>query len=259
MIKPNHLRMKRIVSIAVLLALFAVSAYSQGLKGVLNKVAKKDSSGQSSIDRLLGSTPGSGLSSDEIASGLKEALKVGAEKGTAILSAPDGFFKDAAVKILMPEEAVNAEKKLRSIGFGGQVDNAILTMNRAAEDAAKNATPIFVNAIKSMSIQDAAGILRGGDFAATTFLKNKTTMELTNAFRPVIETSLQKVDATKYWNTVFTTYNRFSADKVNPDLTVYVTEKALSAIFYQLGLQEQQIRKDPLARTSDILKKVFGN
>lgn len=159
----------------------------------------------------------------------------------------------------MPEEAQKAEQKLRSIGLGKQVDNAILTMNRAAEDAAKSAAPIFINAIKSMSIQDAVGILKGGDFAATNFLKNKTTLELTNMFRPVIETSLQKVDATKYWNTVFTNYNRFSADKVNPDITAYVTEKALAGIFYQVGLEEQQIRKDPVARTSDLLKKVFSN
>ena len=233
--------------------------YSQGLKGMINKATKKDSSGKSSIGRMMGGSMASGLSTDEIANGLKEALKVGAEKGTTKLSAVDGFFKDAAIKILMPEEAQKAEQKLRSIGLGKQVDNAILTMNRAAEDAAKSAAPIFINAIKSMSIQDAVGILKGGDFAATNFLKNKTTLELTNMFRPVIETSLQKVDATKYWNTVFTNYNRFSADKVNPDITAYVTEKALAGIFYQVGLEEQQIRKDPVARTSDILKKVFSN
>lgn len=233
---------------------------SQGLKGIINKATKKDSTGKSSIDKMMGTSglTGVGLSSDEIASGLKEALKVGAEKGTAKLSAADGFFKDAAIKILMPDEAVKAEQKLRAMGLGKQVDNAILTMNRAAEDAAKSATPIFVNAIKSMSIQDAVGILKGGDFSATNYLKSKTTIELTNSFRPVIEASLQKVDATKYWNTVFTNYNRFSAEKVNPDLTAYVTEKALAGIFYQVGLEEQQIRKDPVARTSDILKKVFA-
>ena len=199
-----------------------------------------------------------GLSSDDIASGLKEALEVGATKGTAKLSGVDGFFKDAAIKILMPPEAVKVEEKLRGLGLGSQVDDAILTMNRAAEDAAKSATPIFVNAIKTMSIQDAMGILKGGDFAATDYLKSKTTSQLTEAFRPVIETSLQKVDATKYWNTLFTTYNRFTINKINPDLTAYVTEKALSGIFHQVGLEEQQIRKDPLARTSDLLKKVFS-
>jgi hypothetical protein len=110
-----------------------------------------------------------------------------------------------------------------------------------------------------MSFEDALGILKGGDFAATNYLKGKTTQSLTEAFRPVIESSLQKVNATKYWNTVFTTYNKFGKEKVNTDLAAYVTEKALIGIFYQLGLEEQKIRKDPLARTSDILKKVFGN
>ena len=251
--------MQKIIFLVGFILLMVSGVYSQGLKGMINKATKKDSTGKSTIGKMMGGSMASGLSTDEIANGLKEALKVGAEKGSTKLSAVDGFFKDAAIKILMPEEAQKAEQKLRSIGLGKQVDNAILTMNRAAEDAAKSAAPIFINAIKSMSIQDAVGILKGGDFAATNFLKNKTTLELTNMFRPVIETSLQKVDATKYWNTVFTNYNRFSADKVNPDITAYVTEKALAGIFYQVGLEEQQIRKDPVARTSDILKKVFNN
>ena len=159
----------------------------------------------------------------------------------------------------MPPEAEEMEKTLRNVGLGKQVDNAILSMNRAAEDAAKNAAPIFVNAIKQMSIQDAFGILKGGDFAATNYLKQKTTASLTEAFRPVIENSLRKVNATKYWNTVFTTYNKFSAEKVNTDLPAYVTEKAMAGIFYQVGQEEQKIRKDPVARTTDILKKVFAN
>jgi len=210
-------------------------------------------------DKLAGSGKlGSGLSSDEIANGLKEALQVGATKGSDKLSAVDGFFKDAAIKILMPEEAKKVEKTLRGMGLGAQVDDAILSMNRAAEDAAKSAAPIFINAIKQMSISDALGILQGGDFAATDYLKGKTTSALTEAFRPVIEKSLEKVNATKYWNTLFTTYNKFSLQKVNPDLTAYVTEKGLSGIFYQVGQEEQKIRKDPLARTSDLLKKVFA-
>jgi hypothetical protein len=158
----------------------------------------------------------------------------------------------------MPEEAKKVESKLRTMGMGKQVDNAILSMNRAAEDAAKEVAPIFLSAIKGITIQDGVGILKGGDFAATNYLKERTTASLTESFRPVIENSLKKVDATKYWNTLFTNYNRFSSEKVNPDLVAYVTEKALAGIFYQVGLEEQQIRKDPLARTSDILKKVFG-
>jgi len=227
---------------------------------MIKNATKKDSSGKTSVDKMLGISGGkSSLSNEEIIGGLKEALQVGTEKGTAKLSAVDGFFKDAVIKILMPEEAKKAEKTLRGIGLGKQVDNAILSMNRAAEDAAKSAAPIFINAIKGMSFQDALGILRGGDNAATNYLKNKTTISLTEAFRPVIENSLKKVDATKYWNTVFTTYNKLSAEKVNPDLSAYVTEKALTGIFYQVAQEEQKIRKDPFARTSDLLKKVFSN
>ena len=223
-------------------------------------ILKKDTSGKSGIDKLFQKTSSKkGLSNDEIVSGLKEALNVGAKNASSQLSSVDGFFKDAAIKILMPPEAVKAEKKLRSIGMGKLVDDAILSMNRAAEDASKSAAPIFINAVKQMSIQDAFGILKGGDFAATEYLKNKTSSPLTEAFRPVIETSLAKVDATKYWNKVFTTYNKFSSDKVNPDIAAYVTEKSLAGIFHQVGLEEQKIRKDPLARTSDILKKVFAN
>ena len=230
------------------------SVHAQLLKKVLGD--KKDSS--NALSNILGKGTGS-LSTDDIAAGLKEALSVGAEKAGKNLSSIDGYFANAAIKILMPEEAKKAEQKLRAIGLGKQVDEAILSMNRAAEDAAKSAAPIFVNAIKQMSIQDAAGILKGGDNAATNYLKGKTTSSLTESFRPVIEKTLEKADATKYWNTVFSAYNKFSADKINPDLSAYVTEKALTGIFYQVAQEEQQIRKDPLARTSEILKKVFGS
>lgn len=252
--------MKRFFLLSSILYLLSFSLEAQGLKGILKNATTKDSSGKTSVGKVLGIGGGkSALSNEEIVGGLKEALQVGTEKGTAKLSAVDGFFKDAVIKILMPEEAKKAEKTLRSMGMGRQVDNAILSMNRAAEDAAKSAAPIFINAIKGMSFQDALGILRGGDNAATNYLKDKTTISLTEAFRPVIENSLKKVDATKYWNTVFTTYNKFSAEKVNPDLSAYVTEKALVGIFYQVAQEEQKIRKDPLARTSDLLKKVFSN
>ena len=116
-----------------------------------------------------------------------------------------------------------------------------------------------MNAIKQMSISDAMGILKGNDFAATSYLKDKTTASLTQSFRPVIDSSLTKVNATKYWNAVFTAYNKVSTDKINPDLAAYVTEKALAGIFYQVGLEEQKIRKDPVARVTDLLKKVFAS
>jgi hypothetical protein len=195
---------------------------------------------------------------DEIVSGLKEALSIGAEKSAGKLSARDGFFGNQAIKLLLPPEAVKVEQKLRSVGMGRQVDQVVMSMNRAAEDAAASAAPIFIRAIKGMTFGDAAGILKGGDTSATTYLRQKTSGELTEAFRPVIERSLSKVDATRYWDLVFSTYNRFSRDKVNPDLAAYVTEKALQGIFFQLGEEERLIRKDPMARTSGLLKKVFG-
>ena len=253
--------MKKILFFSVLGTLYFSTIQAQGLKGLIKKTTKQDST-KSSTKSILDKLPSlkkTNLTNDEIISGLKEAFQVGTERGTQKLSAVDGFFKDAVIKILMPAEAVKVEKTLRNLGMGKQVDNAILSMNRAAEDAAKSAAPIFINAIKQMSFQDALGILKGGDSAATKYLREKTSRELTEAFRPVIENSLTKVNATKYWNTVFTSYNKFSSDKVNTDLPAYVTEKALAGIFYQVAQEEMKIRKDPVARTSDILKKVFSN
>ena len=234
--------MKRILLAGIIVVSAANAVQAQDVKGLFKEITGASSS----------------LSTDDVAKGLKEALNVGVEKGTKKLSAVDGFFKDAAVKILLPPEAQKIEKTLRGMGLGSQVDDAILSMNRAAEDAAKSAAPIFVNAIKQMSIQDAWGILKAGDSSATKYLRTKTTAPLTTAFSPVINQSLAKVDATKYWNTLVSTYNDIPfVHKVNSDLGAYVTDKALSGIFYQVAQQELQIRKDPLARTSELLKKVF--
>jgi len=252
--------MKHILLIGILISSIT-NLQAQNIKNLIKKATNKDTSSASVLNKVaktITGNSGDSLSTNDVVTGLKEALATGTDKAATRLSTVDGFFKDAAIKILMPDEAKKVEQKLRSVGLGNQVDNAILSMNRAAEDAAKNATPIFVNAIKEMSIADAWGILKGGDFAATNYLKQKTTAALTTAFRPVIEQSLAKVDATKYWNTVFTTYNRFSKEQVNTDLAAFVTEKALNGIFYQIQLEEQKIRKDPLSRTSDILKKVFA-
>lgn len=198
------------------------------------------------------------LTTNDVVGGLKEALNKGIEKGTTQLSATDGFFANAAIKILMPKEAEVVEQNLRKIGMGDKVDAAILNMNRAAEDACKTASPIFLNAIKNMNFADAWAIFKGSDNAATNYLQKQTTDELTTAFKPIIDAALNKLDATKHWNAIFSNYNKFSLKKVNPDLTAYVTEKALSGIFYQLAIEEQKIRKDPAARTTDILKNVFG-
>ena len=203
-------------------------------------------------------TSSGGLSNADVVQGLKEALKVGTDSATYSLSRLNGFFGNNAIKILMPPEAQDVEKTLRSVGLGSLVDKAVLSMNRAAEDASKSVGNIFLNSIKQMTIQDAFGILRGGNEAATNYLKQKTTAELTTAFTPIVSKSLGTTDATKYWKDVFTTYNRFSNTPVNTDLTAYVTQKALDGLFYNIGLEEQKIRENPAARINDILKKVFA-
>lgn len=203
---------------------------------------------------------GAGLSNEDIVSGLKEALSVGAKKSADKLSAVNGFMGNAAIKVLMPDEAKKVETTLRNAGMGKLVDDAIESMNRAAEDAAKSAAPIFVDAVKGMNVQDALGILRGNDSAATTYLKGKTTTPLTAAFKPVIDGALEKTGATKYWTAVFEAYNKIPlTKKVNTDLSNYVTSRALNGMFYQVALEEQNIRKNPAARVNDILKKVFGS
>lgn len=202
-------------------------------------------------------TRGSNLSQEDIVNGLKEALTTGTEKSALKLGSMDGFFKDEVIKIMMPPEAEKVTQTLRSMGMGSMVDKAILSMNRAAEDAVSGVGNIFVDAIKSMTINDALGILRGDSIAATTYLSKSTTRQLTERFRPIIETSLKKTDATKYWNDVFTNYNKVALRKINPDLPAYVTERSLHGMFYSIGLEEQEIRKDPAARVTDLLKKVF--
>ncbi len=243
--------MKKTVMIAVVMNLFFIGSYAQGINGILNK-AKSSLPG-------TGSNSGTGLSNTDIVSGLKDALRVGADSSVKRVSKVDGFFGNAAIKILMPPEAQKVEKTLRSMGMGSMVDKAILSMNRAAEDASKGVGDIFWNSIKGMSITDGVGILKGSDTAATSYLRKNTSSQLTVKFRPTIDSSLKKVDATKYWNDVFSNYNKLPfVKKVNPDLVGYVTDKALSGLFYNIALEEQKIRKDPAAQVTDILKKVFG-
>jgi hypothetical protein len=191
--------------------------------------------------------------------GLKEALTLGAQKSASKLSAVDGFFKDAALKILLPPEAQKITDVVSKIPGGNKlIDDAILSMNRAAEDAAKSAAPIFINAIKNMSINDAIGILKGPDTAATHYLKSNTINPLTTEFKIIIEQSLAKVNATQYWNSLMSAYNKIPFNKkINPDLSAYVTEKAISGIFTQIAVEEQKIRKDPTAQVTNTLKKVF--
>ena len=250
--------MKKIFLFQIISILFYVNISAQGIGGVFKKATSKDSTGKTGLSKLFSKPSANSLSNDDIISGLKEALRVGTDSSCKKLSSSNGFFGDNAIKILMPKEAQNVEKQLRSVGLGNLVDKAILSMNRAAEDAASGVGDIFWTSIKQMSIQDGVQILNGNDIAATSYLQKTTTTELTQKFKPVIDASLIKTDATKYWNDVFSNYNRFSKDKVNPDLTAYVTEKALAGLFLNIGLQEQKIRKDPSAQVTGILKKVFG-
>ena len=242
--------MKTLLTLLTFL-LFSFSVSAQSPVGKSGSLLNKANS-------LLNKNTASDLSSNDIVAGLKEALVIGAEKSGQKLSSPDGFFKDAAVKILMPKEVQAIEKKLRLIGMGKLVDNAVESMNRAAEDASKEAAPIFVAAIKKMTVKDAVTILKGADTAATGYLRTSTSPELISAFMPVIEEALKKVDATKHWEAVFKTYNRFSSEPVNTDINIYVTEKALDGIFHYVALEEINIRKNPAGRVTDVLKSVFG-
>ncbi len=207
---------------------------------------------------LTTTSNGSNLTNSQVIQGLKEALKVGTDSSTYHLALLNGFFKDDMIKILMPPEAQKLEKTLRDVGMGSVVDKAVLSMNRAAEDATKYVGDIFLNAIRQMTIQDAFGILRGNDRAATDYLKRTTTAQLTAAFKPIVAKSLEFTDATKYWKDAFSIYNRFSSAPVNTDLTAYVTQKTLDGLFYHIALEEQNIRQNPAARITEILKKVFA-
>ncbi|TZF85573.1 DUF4197 domain-containing protein (plasmid) [Pedobacter sp. BS3] len=199
-------------------------------------------------------------STAEIASGLKQALEIGTSAGADRLSAKDGFFGNLAVKIFFPPEAQKVEKTLRSVGLGQLCDNVILSLNRAAEDAATEAKPIFLSAIKQMTIADASNILLSGQQdAATQYFKRVTSDQLRAKFNPIIANSLSKVDATKYWNTAMTSYNKLPlVTKINPDLDDYVTQKAIDGLFVQVAQEELNIRTNFASRTTSLLQKVFG-
>jgi Protein of unknown function (DUF4197) len=199
------------------------------------------------------------LTTAEVAEGLKEALVKGISTGSDLVSVTDGYFKNPEIKIPFPPDVKKVEDALRKIGLGNQVDKFVMTLNRGAEDAAKEAKPIFIAAIKSMTIQDAWSILRGEDNAATEYLKRTTSGLLKEKFKPVIQNSLNKVNATKYYSDIVTRYNQIPlVDKVNPDLDDYATDKAIEGLFTMIAKEEKNIRQDPIARTTELLKKVFG-
>lgn len=221
-----------------------------------------DVQSQQKIGSILGqvATGATGTpSSLEISNGLKQALEIGTSAGADRLSVKDGFFGNMAIKILFPKEAQKVESTLRSVGLNSLADNVILSLNRAAEDAAKEAKPIFVNAIKQMTIADATNILLGNKDAATQYFKRVTTAQLMEKFSPVISNSLSKVGATRYWSDAAAAYNKIPLVKpVNTNLTQYVAEKAIEGMFVQVAQEELKIRDNISARSTGLLQKVFG-
>ncbi|MBC8033394.1 MAG: DUF4197 domain-containing protein [Chitinophagaceae bacterium] len=200
------------------------------------------------------------VTENEAGQGVRQALSQGVTSAIFNLNKQDGFFGNQAYKLFLPEDAQKVASTLRNLGLGAQVDKAILQINRAAEDAVGYAKPVFADAIKDMSISDALNIVRGGNNSATTYFREKTRTKLVSAFAPSVKHSLDKVQATKYYSDLVNTYNRIPTTfkKLNPDLTGYVVEKATDALFDQIAKEEANIRANPVARTTEILKRVFG-
>jgi hypothetical protein len=216
---------------------------------------------QFDLGKILGKAKGKngGLSENEIVLGLKEALNVGISNGSAEASKVDGFFKNELIKIAVPPEAKKVAETLRKMGMGAEVDKFTLSLNRAAEDAAKKSKPIFVKAITSMTVPDALGILKGQDDAATQYLKKSTNDELFKTFFPVVDSTLKLNKATQYYADIVNTYNQIPlVKKVNPNLKEYATQKTIDGLYVLIAQEEKKIREDPVARVSDLLKKVFG-
>lgn len=205
---------------------------------------------------------GKGLSTAEVVQGLKEALTLGAEKSANSASQTDGFYKNVQLFIPFPPEAIKVKNTLEKVGLNKPINDFVMSLNRAAEDASKRAFPIFKSAIISMTISDAMGILKGSNNAATDFLRSKTYSQLKDEFKPIVRQSISTVKVTNYWNPVATNYNRLTmltgGGQVNPNLEEYITEKAIDGLFKLVANEEVLIRKDPAARVTEILKKVFA-
>jgi len=235
------------------ITLFLIGAFLIVLSGC-------DVQSQAQLGNILKQIPSSGNpTAFEMGQGIKQALEFGTSAGADKLAAKDGFLGNMAVKILFPTEAQKVEKTLRTLGLGSLADNVVTSLNRAAEDAAKEAKPIFVSAIKQMTISDATNILLGNNDAATAYFKRVTTSQLMEKFKPVVNNSLNKVGATKYWGDAATQYNRLPlVNPVNTDLSAYVAQKAIEGMFIQIAQEELKIRSDFNSRSTTLLQKVFG-
>ena len=218
--------------------------------------------GCESANKILGglSSSSNGVpTNSEVISGLRQALELGIGESAQRLSARDGYFRNNAIKVLFPPEAQRIENTMRDLGMGNMVDNAIESFNRGAERAAREAAPIFVSAIRSMTINDAMGILLGADNSASNYLKSSTFSQLESTYMPIIDKSLNEVNATKFWSDIITRYNQIPlVQKQNPDLTSYVTERALNGLFYMVEREEAKIRQNVSVRNTDLLRRVFG-
>jgi len=219
------------------------------------------SQAQLKLPKLLSKSSSSGVSENEAGQGIKEALSQGVANAVLNLNKTDGFFGSEVYKMFLPPDAQKIEKTLRSAGMGARVDKAVLAINRGAEDAVAFAKPIFIDAIKEMTVTDALKILSGPKDGATQYFKQKTTEKLVAAFSPSVQTSLDKVEATKYYGDIVNTYNKFptTMKKINPDLTSYVVGKAVEALFDQVAKEEANIRANPMGQASALLQKVFGS
>lgn len=220
---------------------------------------------QAQVDRVLNDfgkllSGDEKLSTEQVVAGLKEALSQGISNGSDQASAVDGYLKNNLIRIVFPPDAAKVETRLRQIGLGSEVDKFIVSMNRAAEQAAREAKPIFLEAIRNMTIEDAWGILRGEEDSATRYLERNTSGALTEKFQPIVANALDQVNATRYYDDLVNTYNKIPlVQKVDPDLEQYATQQAISGLFKLIAEEEAKIRRDPAARTTDLLKKVFGD
>lgn len=231
--------MKKISSLFILITLLITSSCAE-LQQVVNQL------------------PGS-LSNEEIAAGLRQALDNGIDKQVTKLTVQDGFFKNELVKIGLPDELKKVDKALRNIGLNNLADQGLKVLNRAAEDAVKEATPIFVDAVKGITFSDAKNILLGVDTAATDYLRSGTSDTLYEKFSPVIQKSFTKVGADQIWANLINKYNTIPfVQKVNPDLTDYVTGEALEGVYTMIAVEEKEIRTKLSSRSTDLLKKVFA-
>lgn len=215
----------------------------------------------SELQQVINQLPqtGGGLSNADIASGLRQALDLGIDKQVKKLTQKDGFFKNDLVKILLPKELQKVDDALRKIGLSKLADEGLKAINRTAEDAVKTATPIFVNAVKDITFNDAKGILLGNDSSATDYLTNKTQTQLYEAFKPVITNSFSKVGADKIWTNLLNKYNNLPfTNRVNTDLSDYVTNETLKGVYKMISVEEKEIRNKVSSRTTDLLQKVFA-